>query len=113
MDGKIMGREPAAVVAALGSILVVVAALNVPWLNAGQAAAITAAVASLILVFTTRPVAPALVTGIVSTGAALFAEYGLEAPEATVAAISAAVLAVFALISREQVSPVETPVTHS
>jgi hypothetical protein len=108
-----LGREPAAVIAAVGSILVVLAAIGVPWLSAGQAAAVTAVIAALILVATTRPVAPGLVTGVVAAGAALLAEYGLQVPDATVGAISAAVLAIFALISREQVSPQDTVLTRS
>jgi hypothetical protein len=108
---KIFGREPAAVIAALGSVLTVLATLNLSWLSAGQAAAGTAALASLVLLATTRPIAPALVTGVISTGAALFAAYGLHASEGFVAALTASALAVFALITRGQVSPAETAVT--
>lgn len=110
---KIFGREPAAVIAAVGSIITVAAALNMPWLSAGQAAALTAVVAAVILVVTTRPVAPGLVTGVVAAGAALFTEYGLHFSDALVGALTAAVLAVFALITREQVSPQDTALTRS
>lgn len=110
---KLFGREPAAVIAALGSIITVVAALNLPWLTAGQAAALTAAVSAVILVATTRPIAPGLVTGVVAAGAALFTEYGLHLSDALVGAVAAAVLAVFALITREQVSPQDTALTRS
>src|SRR5690554_4769767 len=102
---KILGREPAAWIATVGAVLTALAAVGVPFLSAGQAAAVTAAVASVVLVATTRPVAPGLVTGVVSAGAALLAEYGLHVPDATVGAISAAVLSVFALVTRMQVSP--------
>lgn len=110
---KIFGREPAAWIATVGAVLVAVAALGVPFLSAGQAAAVTAVVAALILVATTRPVAPGLVTGVVTAGAALLAEYGLQVDDATVAAISGATLAVFALITRQQVEPQQTPVTRN
>lgn len=110
---KILGREPAAWISAVGSVLVVLAAVGLPWLNAGQAAALTALVAAVILVATTRPVAPSLVTGVVAAGAALLVEYGMEVPDATVGAVSAAVLAVFALISRQQLAPRETAITRS
>lgn len=109
---KILGREPSAWVATVGAVLVALAAVGVPFLSAGQAAAITALVAALVLVATTRPVAPAMVTGVVTAGAALLAEYGLDASDATVAAISGAVLAVFALITRQQVEPKDTAVTR-
>jgi hypothetical protein len=111
---KIFGREPAAFIAAIGSILTVLAALNLSFLNAGQAAAIIAVLAAAVLAWTTRPIAPALLTGFVTAAAALFAEYGLDLSSEFVAAISAAVLSIFAFITREQVSPLERPVlTHA
>lgn len=110
---RILGREPAAWVAAAGSVLTVLAAVGLPWLDAGQAAALTALVAAVVLVATTRPVAPGLVTGVVTAGAALLAEYGLDLPDATVGAVTAAVLAVFALITRQQVSPQDTAITRA
>lgn len=108
---KILGREPSAWIATVGAALVALAALGVPFLSAGQAAAVTALVAALILVATTRPIAPAMVTGVVTAGAALLVEYGLNAPDATVATISATVMAVFALITRHQVAPKDTAIT--
>lgn len=113
MQIRILGREPAAVIAAIGSVLTVLAAMNLDFLDAGQAAAATAFVSAVVLVATTRPVAPGLVTGVVSTGAALFAEYGLHASDALVGALTGAVLAIFALISRQQVSPQPTAVTRA
>lgn len=110
---KILGREPAAWIATIGAVLTAAAALGVPHLSAGQAAAATAIVAALILVATTRPVAPGLVTGVVTAGAALLAEYGLQVDDAVVAAVSGATLAVFALLTRQQVAPKETAVTRS
>lgn len=108
---KIFGREPAAVVAAIGSVLTVLAAMHLPWLTAGQAAAVTAVVSALVLLWATRPIAPALVTGAVATGAALFSAYGLHASDEFVGGLTAAVLAVFALITRAQVEPQSTAVT--
>lgn len=103
---KIFGREPALVIGAIGSLLTVLAALNMPGIDAGAAAAITAFLASAIIAVTTRPVAPALFTGVVAAGAALIAEYGYNVSDGAVAAISGAVLAGFALFGiRPQVSP--------
>jgi hypothetical protein len=110
---KIFGREPAAFIAAVGSVLTVVAALNVGFLNAGQAAAATALIASAVLAWVTRPVAPALLTGFVTAAAALFAEYNLNVSDETVAAISGAVLALFAFVTRPQVAPQETVLTSA
>jgi hypothetical protein len=113
MSVKLFGREPAAVIALFGSVLTVLAALNIPVLSAGQAAAITGVVSAIILAWTTRPIAPALVTGAWVALVALFTEYGLNLDDNLVAGISATALAVFAFITREQVSPQETLVTRS
>jgi hypothetical protein len=110
---KIFGREPAAFIAAIGSVLTVVAALNVGFLNAGQAAAATALIASGVIAWATRPIAPALLTGFVSAAAALFAEYHLVVSDEVVGGVSAAVLSLFAFITRPQVSPQETVLTHA
>jgi hypothetical protein len=110
---KIFGREPAAFIALIGSVLVVVAAMELPWLNPGQAAAATALVAAGVLAYTTRPLAPPLLTGAFSALVALFAEYGLELSEALVGGITGLILATYAFITREQVSPRETAVTRA
>lgn len=110
---KVFGREPAAFIALIGSILTVVAALNVSFLSAGAAAAITAVVAAVVLAWATRPIAPALLTGAWTAAVALFAEYGLDLSDDLVAAVSAAMLALFAFITREQVTPQETVITHA
>lgn len=105
----IFGREPAAVIAAVGSILTFLAAVAVPGIDAGAAAAITGFVAAVIMAITTRPVAPAVLTAIITAGVALAAEYGLDVPDAAVGTASGVVLAVFALLTRGQVSPKEAP----
>ncbi|MEU8185995.1 hypothetical protein [Micromonospora carbonacea] len=103
---KLFGREPALVIGAIGAVLTVLASLNVPGIDAGAAAAITAFAAAVIIALTTRPVAPALFTGVVAAGAALVAEYGMNVPDGVTGAISAAVLAFFALAGvRPQVEP--------
>ncbi|WP_326564567.1 hypothetical protein [Micromonospora peucetia] len=107
---KIFGREPALVIGAIGSLLTVLAALNVPGLSAGQAAAVTALVAAGITAWATRPVAPALYVGAVAAGAVLLAEYGFHVSDGTVAAIGGAVVAGFALFGvRPQVTPAADP----
>jgi hypothetical protein len=101
------GREPALVLAVVGALLTTVAALNVPHVDAGAAAAIAAFVTACVMAWATRPAAPSLFTGVVAALAALLVEYGLDVPDATVAAVSGTVLAVFALITRGQVSPAQ------
>jgi hypothetical protein len=103
---KIFGREPALIVGALGSILTVFAALNVPGLSTGTVAAITAFLSAALIAATTRPVAPALYTGVIAAGVALLAQYGFNVPDGVTAALPAAVLAVFAIFGvRPQVTP--------
>jgi hypothetical protein len=103
---KIFGREPALIVGAIGSILTVFAALNLPGLSAGTAAAITAFLSAVLIAVTTRPIAPALYTGVIAAGVALLAEYGFHVSDGVVAALPAAVLAVFAIFGvRPQVTP--------
>lgn len=109
---KILGREPAAFIALIGSLLTVLAALNMPFLSAGQAAAAAAVVAAAVLAWTTRPVAPALLTGAFTALVALFSEYGLHLSDDLVGAVSAGILALFAFIAREQVSPLRTVLTR-
>lgn len=107
---KLFGREPSLVIGAVGSVLTVLAALNLPGFSAGAAAALTALVSAAVIAFTTRPVAPALYTGVITAGAALLAEYGLHLSDGLVAAISAATLALFALAGvRPQVTPSADP----
>lgn len=102
---KIFGREPALWLAVIGSILTVLVGMNLDFLSAGQAAAIMAAVTAVIIAICTRPVAPALFTGVLAAGVALFAEYGVHLPDGVVAGLTALVLSLFALVSRGQISP--------
>lgn len=107
---KIFGREPALIISAIGALVTLLVSLNIPGLSAGAGAAIVTAVTALIIAVTTRPIAPALFTAVVSAGAALFAEYGLNVSDATVAAISGLVLVGFSLAGvRPQVTPTADP----
>lgn len=107
---KIFGREPALIISAIGAIVTLLVSLNIPGLSAGAGAAIVTAATALIIAVTTRPVAPALFTAVVSAGAALFAQYGLHVSDATVAAISGVVLVGFSLFGiRPQVTPAADP----
>lgn len=109
---KIFGREPALWIALVTSVVTVLAALNLDFLSAGQAAAISAAVGTVIIAVTTRPVAPALFTAVVTVGSALLTEYGLDLSPALVAAVTVVVLNACALLGiRPQVSPKETAVS--
>lgn len=100
-------REPAVIIGIVGSMLTSAAAIGLPFLNAGQAAAIVAALAAAVIAWRTRPVAPALFTGAFSALVALLAEYGLKLPDAQVGFLTTLILGGFALFGiRPQVVPV-------
>lgn len=106
----IFGREPALIISAIGTLVTLLVALNIPGLSAGAGAAATAFITAAIVAFYTRPIAPALFTAVVSAGAALFAEYGLHLADNVVAAISSVVLVGFSLFGiRPQVTPAADP----
>jgi hypothetical protein len=103
---KIFGREPALWIGLIGAGLTWLVSLGLDWLNAGQATAITTALAAGLIAVTTRPIAPALFVGAVSAGAALFAEYNFSVSDAFVTGLGAFILAGFALFGiRPQVTP--------
>lgn len=103
---KIFGREPALWLALIGAGLTWAAGLGLDWLDAGQATAATTFITALVIATTTRPYAPALFTGALAAGAALFAEYGLQWSDQAVTGLGAILLAGFALFGiRPQVEP--------
>lgn len=107
---KIFGREPALIISAIGALVTLLVALNIPGLSAGAGAALTTFITAIVIAFTTRPVAPALFTAAVAAGSALFAEYGLHVSDGVVAAVSSVVLVGFALFGiRPQVTPTADP----
>ena len=73
---KIFGREPALIISAIGALVTLLVSLNIHGLDAGAGAAIVTFLTAIIIAFTTRPVAPALFTAVVSAGAALFEHQG-------------------------------------
>jgi hypothetical protein len=94
---------------------VIAAGLN--WLVGFQFSALTTeqaawimvavnAVAALVVALRTRPIAPQAFTYAITSLAGLLAAYGLHFSQGSVATFSALVLAVLALITRGQVSPV-------
>lgn len=105
-----LSREPAVWIGIIGSVLTSLAAMGIDFLNAGQAAAITAALSAVLLAVFTRPVAPALFVAAFSALAAVMAEYGLNLPDGWVGAITSLILGGFALFG---VRPQVTPTTPS
>lgn len=109
---KIFGREPTLWITTIGVVLVLLATFNVPFVTAGVADAVVAVLTALFVALTTRPFAPALFKGVVTGGVALMAEFGLHLADAQVGALTAAAMAVVALLVRSQVSPTDTAISN-
>lgn len=108
----ILGREPALWTGAVVAVLSALATFNIPGLSAGQAFAVGGLVTAGITAATTRPIGPGLFTGLLTALVAVMAEYGTRLPESQVAVLSAVVLSVFTLLTRQQVSPPQdAPIT--
>src|SRR3954466_13111159 len=80
-------------------------------LSPGQAAVwitVVNAVAGAVAAWKTRPITPQAFTYLIASLAALGAAYGLHVSQPHVASLSTFVLAVLALVTRGQVSPVSS-----
>ncbi|PSL01011.1 hypothetical protein CLV63_101490 [Murinocardiopsis flavida] len=105
---KIFGHEPALIIAVVSASLSLLVVFGVPGVTDATAPLIVAVVTAVFAVataFTTRPIAPAAFTGLITAVAALLAGYGLEFTGEQVAAVNAMVLAVLTLIARQQITP--------
>lgn len=113
---KIFGREPTLYLAALDAAVVVIGTLGVHAINGEQAGLIVAAINAVfgaVNAWAVRPISPVAFTYAIGALVALVAGYGLHVPDATLAAINAGVVPILALLSRDQVSPVETAVSNA
>lgn len=107
---RLFGKEPALIIATVGALVNWLVTLELGWLDAGQAAAIVALLTAVLTAVTTRPIAPALFVGVLTAGAALFAEYGLHWSDASVTGLSSLLIAALALFGiRDQVTPKADP----
>ena len=108
---KFWGNEPAVVLAVISAGLSLLVTLGVGGLSDNQAAgwvAVISAVFAIVSAWRTRPIAPALFTGLVQVVAALLAAYHFDLSAGTVGAINVFVVAVLTLLARGQVSPAPT-----
>lgn len=109
----IFGREPAVLIGAVASLLSLLVAFGMDFLDAKQAGAIEAflaAAAAVWIATKVRPLAPTLFTGVISTGATLAAAYGFELTQSQVGSITAASVAMMtALVIRPQSTPMADP----
>jgi hypothetical protein len=110
------GREPALMIQTIAALLALFVGFGVPGLNDGLVAAITAlltAVAAAWTAFHVRPVAPALFTGVIVSGATLLAAFGIDLSQPQVSLVTAGVVAVMSLLMRAQVTPEHDPINDS
>jgi hypothetical protein len=116
---KILGRDPAAILYGLQSLLAVLVAFHVFGLNdqsADWVMTIGNGVMALIVVVTTRPFVVAAITGAVQTvmtGVVAFGLPGLTFTQAQQGVIIAALAAVLALLLRQNQEPKETALTRA
>ena len=112
---KILGREPTLWIALASQAVVLIGTFGLDILNGQQAALIvvaTNAVFAAINAFAVRPVSPVAFTYAVGAIVAVASSYGLNLTIEQTAAISALTVGALALLTRGQVSPVETKVTN-
>lgn len=110
---KIFGREPALIITAIGGLLAVLAAFDLPYVPVGVADAVVAFLTALLVAVTTRPWAPALFKGVVTAAVAVLADYGLHFTDAQVGTVTAFAMGLTALLVRAQVVPQSTVVSNA
>lgn len=108
----IMGREPAALIGAVTGILAIVVGFTTV-ITPDQAGAITALLTAVAAAWTAakvKPVAPTILTGVITTGAALVGSFGLDLSQQQVGTlVGAASLILTAIVVRPQSTPKEDP----
>jgi len=116
---KILGRDPAAILYGLQSLLAVGVAFHVLGLNADSAdwvMLVANGLLSLLVAVTTRPVVVAAITGAVQTimtGVVAFGIHGLTFTQEQQGVIIAALAAFLALMLRQNQEPKETVLTSA
>lgn len=115
-ESKWFGREPALVIQTIAALLALFVGFGVPGLNDGLVAAITAlltAAAAAWTAYHVRPIAPAVFTGVITTGATLLAAFGVDLSQSQVSLVTAAAATVMGLLMRAQVTPEHDPINDS
>lgn len=111
-DDRWFGREPALVIQSIAAVLALLVGFGVPWMNDGLAAAITAVLtagAAAWIALHVRPIAPAVFTGVITTGATLLSAVGFDLSQSQVALVTTAVVAIMAMWTRQSVTPAHDP----
>lgn len=112
---KIFGREPTLWISFLASIILLLGTLGFRWLDGNQAGIVVVAInaiAAAINAWTVRPIAPAAFTYAAGAIVSVFAAYGMEVTPEQLAMINGVVVMGLGLMTRGQVAPQDTAVTH-
>jgi hypothetical protein len=111
---KLFGREPALWIAAVQAALMLAFTLGVPGIDGGLAAAVSlvlTAAAGAWTALATRPVAPAVFTGLIIAAVQLLSRFGLDLNEVQVSTLTGFVALVVTLVIRGQITPDADPRT--
>lgn len=103
----IFGREPALVLSVIsaGLSLLVTLPTGLTVTMAGVIVTFISAAFAAITAWTTRPIAPAIYTGLITAGADVLAAFHYEVSTATLGAVNTAAVALLMFITRGQVTP--------
>lgn len=113
---KIFGREPALWISFIASVILLLGTLGFRWLDGDQAAIVVVAInaiAAAITAYTVRPISPAVFTYAVGAVVAVFVTYGLSVSPETLAMLNGLVVMGLGLLTRGQVAPQETALSHA
>lgn len=113
---KIFGREPTLWIAVLNAVVILGGTFGLHLLSGQQAAFIVVAINGVFLAinaWAVRPISPVAFTYALGAILAVVSSYGLNLPVETVAALNALVIPILALLSRGQVTPSDTAISHA
>lgn len=116
MKIQIFGREPTLWLGVISSVILLAGTFSLHWLTGQQASLIVVAVnagAAAINAYAVRPISPAIFIYAVGSIVAVAGAYGLNLTIEQVAALNAVVVPALALLTRGQVSPQESAVSHA
>jgi len=113
---RLFDREPTLYISFFASLILLFGTLGFRWLDGDQAALVVVAINAIaagINAYTVRPISPAVFTYAVGAVVAVFVTYGLSVSPETLAMLNGLVVMGLGLLTRGQVSPQETAITHA
>ena len=112
MVPRLFGREPALWIAVVQGALMLLFTLGVPGIDGGLAGAVSLVLTAAATAWTalaTRPVSPAVFTGVITAAVQLGARWGLDWSDVQVSSVTGFVMLLMALVMRAQVTPDADP----